>query len=71
MTRKKGIIISKNLKILEPGEEVEILYKNEKILGKTVKEMFSMEKNQIAIFRRENESSFCVIIISKYDVKII
>lgn len=66
---RPGLIISNNLGVLKKGEKVEILSNNEKFLGKTVKERYHVQANQVVVCKDLGDNNFDIIVIDKTDVK--
>ncbi|GEM_PF-2678987 len=77
--QRKCIIIRKNLKELNKGENVRVVPKNSKIIGTTVKELYGMTVDEIAVIKIDNEDKddnlkekdIEIYIINKNDIKFI
>ncbi len=77
--QRKCIIISENLKELNKGENVRVVPKNSKIIGTTVKELYGMTVDEIAVIKIDNEDKddnlkekdIEIYIINKNDIKFI
>lgn len=77
MRIRKGIIVSQNLQCLSKGEEVIVIPKNSKILGVTIKKLYGMTAEDIAVRKINRESKndrikeIELFIINKNDIKFI
>ncbi|ARC83110.1 hypothetical protein U732_34 [Clostridium argentinense CDC 2741] len=71
--RKKAKIINKNLKGFNFNELVFIIQKNSKILGKTVKELYDMETDEVAIIKEKDSTNkdIDIYLIKREDIQLI